>query len=217
MEYPDGQSLNHPAPEPPQARQTRRAAVRFGQPAATEPHRVDRAAAVDAVLARLPQRSGTRWIGVDGKGAAGKTTLAQQIAAALPGAVIVQIDDFARPDLRGWDRERFIAQVLEPLISGRPATYQRWDFERNDGADWRQVPTGVPVVVEGVSSTDVRLGVPWDVTVWVDVPREVRLRRATERDGPEMLERWLTDWMPSEDEYEAAQQPQRRVDLVVLG
>jgi hypothetical protein len=29
-----------------------------------------------------------------------------------------------------------------------------------------------------------------------------------------MMERWLTDWMPSEDAYERAQRPQDRVDLV---
>jgi hypothetical protein len=28
------------------------------------------------------------------------------------------------------------------------------------------------------------------------------------------MDRWLTDWMPSEDEYERSQRPQERVDLV---
>lgn len=169
---------------------------------------------VAAVVAALQGREGTRWIGVDGKGATGKTSLAARIAAALPGSVIVHIDDFARPDLRGWERDRFVRQVLEPLLAGRSARYQRWDFDRNLGAEWRTVPVGVPVVVEGVSATDVRLGVPWDFTIWIEVPYELRLARARERDGPEMMERWLTDWMPSEDAYEREQHPQYRVDLV---
>lgn len=169
---------------------------------------------VAAVVAALHGREGTRWIGVDGKGATGKTSLAARIAAALPGSVIVHIDDFARPDLRGWERDRFVRQVLEPLLAGRSARYQRWDFDRNLGAEWHTVPVGVPVVVEGVSATDVRLGVPWDFTIWIEVPYELRLARARERDGPEMMERWLTDWMPSEDAYEREQHPQDRVDLV---
>ncbi|MFL6045207.1 MAG: uridine kinase [Propionibacteriaceae bacterium] len=169
---------------------------------------------VAAVVAALQGREGTRWIGVDGKGATGKTSLAARIAAALPGSVIVHIDDFARPDLRGWERARFVRQVLEPLLAGRPAHYQRWDFDRNAGAGWHTVPTGLPVVVEGVSSTDMRVGVPWDFTIWIEVPYEIRLARALERDGPEMMERWLTDWMPSEDAYEQEQRPQDRVDLV---
>lgn len=169
---------------------------------------------VAAVVAALQGREGTRWIGVDSKGVTGKTSLAARIAAALPGSVIVHIDDFARPDLRGWERDRFVRQVLEPLLAGRPAHYQRWDFDRNAGAGWHTVPTGLPVVVEGVSSTDMRVGVPWDFTIWIEVPYEIRLARALERDGPEMMERWLTDWMPSEDAYEQEQRPQDRVDLV---
>ena len=169
---------------------------------------------VAAVVAALDGRHGTRWIGVDGKGATGKTTLAKRIAAALPGSVVVHIDDFARPDLQGWERDRFVHQVLKPLLAGRPGRYQRWDFDHNVGAEWHTVPTGLPVVVEGVSATDERLGVPWDFTIWVEVPYAVRLARAMERDGPERMGRWLNDWMPSEDAYEAAQRPQDRVDLV---
>src|SRR3954464_11781181 len=106
---------------------------------------------------RLGGAGGTRWIGVDGLGAAGKTTLAAAIAGALAGAVVVHIDDFARPGLRGWDRKRFVAQVLTPLLAGRSATYQRWDFGADVGREWFAVPPGVPVVVEGVSATDVRV------------------------------------------------------------
>ncbi len=169
---------------------------------------------VAAVVAALDGKDGTRWVGVDGKGATGKTTLAAWIAAALPGSVVVHIDDFARPDMQGWERDRFVRQVLQPLLAGRPSRYQRWDFDRNVGAEWHTIPLGVPVVVEGVSATDERLGVPWDFTIWVEVPYAVRLARAMERDGPERMDRWLNDWMPSEDAYEAAQRPQDRVDLV---
>src|SRR5215212_10052196 len=78
---------------------------------------------VAAVVAALQGRNGTRWIGVDGKGATGKTTLAARIAAALPGSVVVHIDDFARPDVQGWERDRFVRQVLKPLLAGRPGGY----------------------------------------------------------------------------------------------
>ena len=173
--------------------------------------------AVEAVQGALRDRAGTRWVGVDGFGASGKTTLAARITGALPGSAVVHIDDFARPDLQGWERDRFVSQVLEPLLAGRLARYQRWDWPANVGAEWHEVPTGVPVVVEGVSSTDVRLGVPWDVTLWVDAPYETRLARALERDGPELLDRWLTDWMPGEEAYAREQRPEERVDYIVPG
>ena len=76
------------------------------------------------------------------------------------------------------------------------------------------MPSGVPVIVEGVSATDVRLPVPWDITLWVEVPAAVRRARIAERDGPALRERWLTDWIPMEEAYAADQRPWDRVDLV---
>jgi len=168
------------------------------------------------VHGRLAGLGGTRWVGIDGKGASGKTTLATAVVAALPGAVVVHVDDFARPSVETWERDRFVEQVLTPLSQGRPARYERWDWGTDASAGWSEVPVGVPVVVEGVSSTDERLGVPWDVTLWVDVPAEVRLTRALARDGEAMREQWVERWMPAEDAYEAAQRPQDRVDAVVV-
>lgn len=176
--------------------------------------RLDEAAAW--VAARLRGKTGTRWIGVDGFGAAGKSTLARRIAAARPGARIVTVDDFGRADVRGWDRALFVAQVLEPLLAGCPARYRRWDLVADAGLDEVEVPPGVPVVVEGVSSTDDRVPVPWDVTLWLEVPRVERERRIRTRGTyPALAERWRTDWWPSEQAYAAAQQPWTRVDAVV--
>lgn len=171
-------------------------------------------AVVAFTTAALAAGSGTRWVGIDGLGGSGKTTLADAIAAALPGAVVVHNDDFARPDLPQWDRERFVRQVVAPLRSGRPGRYQRWDFDADRGAEWHQVPRGVPVIVEGVSATDERLPVPWDLTIWIEVPAQVRRARIAERDGPARHQRWVRDWIPSEQAYVAAQRPQDRADLV---
>ncbi len=166
---------------------------------------------------RLAGRGGTRWVGVDGLGAAGKTTLARRIATVLPEAVVLSVDDFGRAGLRGWDRDLFIAQVLTPLLAGRPASYQSWDLLTDRPIDWVEVPAGRPVVVEGVAATDVRGPVPWDVTLWVDTPEPLRWSRILDRDSPGHLERWHHDWLPSEQAYVAAQRPQDRGDAIVAG
>lgn len=163
------------------------------------------------------RRGGTVWIGVDGRGGAGKTTLAAAIAAAVPEAVVIHIDDFAGPRLTTWDRPRFVAQVVEPLLAGRPARYQIWDWDTDSGAGWVDVRPGSVVVAEGVSSTTAQVGVPWALQVWVEAPLEVRLRRALERDGAALLARWVNDWIPSEEAYVAEEHPDQRADLVVDG
>ncbi len=159
---------------------------------------------------------GTRWIGIDGFGAAGKSTLAALIAAEVEDSVVVPIDHFGRSRLRDWDRDLFVAQVVEPILDGRPGRYQRWDLVADEGLDWVVVPIDRPIIVEGVSATDVRLPVPWDVRLWMDVPAEVRRARIAHRDTPELLERWRTDWWPSEEEYVRTQDPRSRADAVVL-
>jgi uridine kinase len=177
--------------------------------------RISRGRAPGWVRDALAGRSGTRWVGVDGLGAAGKTTLATEIAAVLPGAVVVAVDDFGRVGVRGWDSDLFVRQVVQPLRSGRPARYQTWDLRTDSPLGWAEVQPGRPVVVEGVSATDRRVPVPWDLTLWVDAPAALRWSRIVSRDGPDLLDRWRDDWLPSEQDYVATQQPQARVDAVV--
>ena len=159
----------------------------------------------------------TVLIGVDGFGGAGKSSLSAMIAGAVPRAQVVHVDDFASPRIPEWDWPRFRAQLLLPLLAGQVARYQVWDWDRDAGGEWLDVAPGRPVVVEGVSSTRAEVGAPWALTMWVDAPRDVRLRRALERDGEALLPRWLADWMPSEDAYAARERPQDRVDLIVSG
>jgi uridine kinase len=174
---------------------------------------------VIAAVAELAGRSAGRtvWVGIDGCGAAGKTSLAAAIAVAVPSVVVVSVDDFSGPRIAEWDWDRFAAQVVRPLLAGRPARYQRWDWDTDAGAEWHDIEPGRTVVVEGVSSTRREVAVPWDLTVWVDAPRAVRLARARERDGDAMLGRWLDDWMPSEEAYIAREHPAERVDRIVDG
>jgi uridine kinase len=178
--------------------------------------RLSRAQAVEWVRDRLAGLTGTRWVGIDGLGAAGKTSFAAEIAALVPQAHIVHVDDFARPSVMGWDRARFVSEVLEPLRGGRPAHYARWDYLTDERRDWADVPPGVPVIVEGVSATDERLPVPWDITLWLDAPEEIRRRRIEERDDDRLLYRWQTDWWPSEQAYLREQRPKDRPGVIVV-
>ena len=174
----------------------------------------------DQVIERVAElarrtRGRTAWVGIDGFGGSGKTELAAAITAAVPAVVVVHVDDFNSPLITEWDWERFRVQLLEPLLAGRPARYQIWNWDQNVGGDWVDVAPGGLVVVEGVSSTRAEAGTPWDLTIWVDAPRDVRLASALERDGEAMRAVWEQIWMPSEQAYAARERPQQRVDLIV--
>jgi uridine kinase len=182
------------------------------------PRRVSRAEAVAEVVRLTANRSGqTLFVGVDGRAGSGKSTMAAAIANVVPGAVVVSVDDFAGPLVPEWDWPRLREQVLDPLLAGRPGRYQRWEWNRDEPAEWRDVPAGRLVVIEGVSATRSELAAPWALRIWVDAPRSVRLQRAVERDGAAMLTHWLNVWMPSEEAYIERDHPQAQVDLIVPG
>ncbi|HZU15617.1 MAG TPA: uridine kinase [Candidatus Dormibacteraeota bacterium] len=177
----------------------------------------------------LPRRRLTLMIGVDGPRGAGKTTFTRALAALDPGLDVVQMDDFWLP--RGQRRQergeapvhevaadvdwrRLRAHVLMPLSRDQPARYQRYDWTRDSLAEWRMVPVGGILIVEGLYACSRPLAGFYDFKIWVEAPLEVRRSRGPGRDG-EGEERWHR--LLAEDAYLAAQDPAARADLRVDG
>ncbi|WP_163529090.1 uridine kinase family protein [Halobacillus ihumii] len=164
-------------------------------------------------------------IGIDGCGGAGKSTLAEHMMTISEKGTVIHMDDFYLPssrrvhppDIGGhFDWKRMRDQVLEPLFQKRSACYQRYDWDNDKLAEWHDVPPFGVIVIEGCYATRDELRHFYDYTVWVDCPRELRLKRGLERDGEEALSFWL-DWMEQEDRYQDNQRPRTKVDWVIDG
>jgi uridine kinase len=159
-----------------------------------------------------PRCGATVVIAIDGPSGAGKTTLAVAVGDVL-GCPVVHMDDL----YPGWDGlhdavPRLIEWVLAPLSRGERARYRRFDWERNEYAEWHVVPTHHYLVVEGVGSSVGRAARHTAVAVWVDADEATRMRRGIERDGETYRPQW-EHWARQEAALFAADVPAARADL----
>jgi uridine kinase len=147
--------------------------------------RVEKLRDLIARLHALPRRRLTLLIAVDGLRGAGKTTFTRALSALDPGLDVLQMDEFVLPeaesevsDGRGpMDWRRLRSQVLLPLSRDQPARYQRYDPALAALGEWRLVPVGGIVIIEGLYSCLKALAMFYDFRIWVDAPGEVRLKR----------------------------------------
>jgi uridine kinase len=172
--------------------------------------------------------SGTTLVAIDGAGGSGKTSLAGEVTRQLEDCVVVHVDDFYRPmsdverrrlDADGgyhryFDWQRLQAQVLVPLSADRDAHYQAHDWASGDLGAWHEVVAGGLVIVEGVYSARPELAPAYDLTVFVDAPREVCLQRLAARGSSA---EWTPRWRAAEDHYLETTQPIARAGFVVKG
>lgn len=169
-------------------------------------------------IRRRPAVAGIRLVGVDGPSGSGKSTFGRALAASA-GAPVIEADDFVSwGDFSGW-WPRFEEEVLDPLLNGRGAWYRVRDWARDEfGSSLRQEPKLVRwaplVIIEGVTTTRRAVSDRLAYRVWVDAPREQRLRRGLTRDGEDHRDLWLR-WQDAEDRFFSQDGTRIRADLVV--
>jgi uridine kinase len=147
-------------------------------------------------------------LAIDGHGAAGKTTIAAEVAAALE-AMVVPTDDYfhdaedngdPRPMAQYYSWQALRDERLEPAIRR-----VRRDPEHRLGPHL--------ILVEGVSAAAPALADLIDRAVFVQTPEPVRLERLHGRISDE---EWDEEWLYAERLYFASRPPDS-FDLVVSG
>jgi uridine kinase len=177
------------------------------------------------VVASLQLPHPTR-VGIDGWSCAGKTTLADELAAAIQAAgrqaLRASIDNFHRkghkyrsmrgewtPQLyydEGYDYAVFRAWLLEPLGPGgsrRCRTAMLDSF--NDvllPEEWHELADDAVVIVDGIFLLHPELAKHWDYVIWLDVDVETMVERARQRDTG-----WVGSAAAVEQRYRQFRQP----------
>lgn len=164
-----------------------------------------------SVLGRLQMEKNPLLLALDGRCAAGKTTLAAQLRERT-GCTVIHMDDFfLRPEQRTAERlaqpggnvdwERFLEEVLLPLKKGRPFQYRPYDCHTQTLREPVRITPGSVTLVEGSYSCHPRLWTFYDFHIFLDITKEEQLSRIEKRNGSEMLEVFRSRWIPMEESY----------------
>jgi uridine kinase len=166
-------------------------------------------------------------VAIDGRGGAGKSTLAGAISKQVTGVTVVPIDDFYRPmseaieksltpqQVVEWafDWQRLREQVLMLVHKGLAARYQRYDWSTRRLGDWRTVDLSAVLIIEGVYSSRPGLERFYDLKVFVDVPIETSMRRLRDRGARQLIDLWTA----ADTLYLETATPLEAADLTVRG
>jgi hypothetical protein len=173
------------------------------------------AAALLSIDRAQPRCGATKVVAIDGPSGAGKTDFAGALAARLPNAHLLHMDDL----YPGWDGLRQAVadlhdQILAPLARGERGAYRPWDWERDRYAGWQSVPVTNLLLVEGVGAGAGPGAALESVLIWLEAGHDVRFRRGIERDGEPYRHHWQR-WAAHEEALFAADRTRNRADLIL--
>ncbi|MET8040379.1 uridylate kinase [Micromonospora sp. NPDC005215] len=196
------------------------------------------AEAVGSVAVAHPTR-----VAVDGPPAAGKTTLADELAVVLreQGRDVIRatVDDFLYPRAQRYPRGEYSAEgcyydthdydtlnrvLLDPLGPDGDRRFRHAIYDRATDAALSPPVTTAPanavLVFDGVFLLRPELIDRWELRVFVSVPLEKTVDRAVLRERSvstraEVERRWWERYIPSQQLYFATVRPTRHANIVV--
>ncbi|GAA3455028.1 cytidylate kinase family protein [Dactylosporangium matsuzakiense] len=196
------------------------------------------AVAVTAVAAAHPTR-----VAVDGPPAAGKTTLADELAVVLRAAgrpvIRATVDDFLFPRARRYARGELSAEgcyydthdcatlrrvLLDPLGPGGDRRFRTAAYDHTADAVLSPAPATAPanavLLFDGVFLLRPELLDRWELRILVTVELERTVDRAVVRERAvasraAVERRWRERYIPSQRLYFATAHPARRADFIV--
>ena len=151
-------------------------------------------------------------IAIDGMSGSGKTTLAKLLQAHFPASNVFHMDDyFLQPHQRtqtrlceaggNVDYERFQDEILSHINDKCGLAYHKYNCHTQKLsleilATWKPL-----VIIEGAYSQHPYFGPYYNLGIFCEMSDEEQKQRILKRNGPDMLNRFLKEWIPKENLY----------------
>lgn len=164
-------------------------------------------------------------IAIDGGSATGKTTLSKSLAALLNGE-IVHTDDFFLPkELRTDARlkenggnihyERLKSEVIDNLKKPRVISFKAFDCKTGTLKENRFLMNKKIIIVEGAYSCHPYFENYADIKLFLKADEETQKSRILARNGNEMYNRFINEWIPLENKYFKEFKIEEKADFVI--
>lgn len=150
-------------------------------------------------------------IAIDGRCAAGKTTLAAYLRQELFGNLIHMDDFFLRPEQRTPERmkepggnvdyERVLQEILLPLRQERTFSYRPYNCHTQAMADEITVTPLALNFIEGAYACHPALRDYYDYRIFLTVNPDEQYKRIMSRNGEHEAVQFKEKWIPLEEQY----------------
>lgn len=192
-------------------------------------------------IKKIHKADQTIFIGIDGLGGAGKSTISEKIVNYLNNnynVTLLHIDDFINPksvryndnypqwqcyyNLQ-WRYDYLKNEVVNPIKNDEDFEGEIELYDKDNDTYFREkiaVPLGSIVIIEGVFLQRQELESVFDYMIYIDIPEEIRLQRVLERDGyigdkSQIKAKYDNRYFPAERHYVKNCDPFDRADFVI--
>ena len=164
-------------------------------------------------------------VAIEGGSASGKTSLAALLEKVYDCNVFHMDDFFLQPHQRtperfaqpggNVDHERFSVEIAEKLCEKTAFMYRKFDCSTMSLGEKIYVTPKKLNVTEGAYSMHPQLRGNWDISVFLDSDTEVQKARILRRNGEDMLQRFVNEWIPLENVYFEKTGAREACDIVI--